>query len=161
MNTETYKKPPLEAFKAAVEGMGGNLSKVAKLLKVSRTTIWQWCKEDKEFATVVKDERSKVFDECFLTARTMALGIPAYETVLDEDGNPVRDKDGKVQKKFAGWVERPDGQMVRYLMSTIGRNEGFGDSPVDETDGTVKNGVSIKAWIIKQNEGDDSAETSV
>ena len=32
-----------------------------------------------------------------------------------------------------GWRERPDGYMIRYLLSTLGRNEGFGE--VQEMEG--------------------------
>lgn len=154
MNNEKQKKPPLNVFRKVVAECGGNLTKVSNVLGCNRSSIWIWSKEDKEFAQVIKDERAKLFDECLVTARTMAMGVPAYENVYDEEGNPVLDKNGKPKKVFAGWQERPDGQMVRYLMSTIGRSEGFGDSPVDETDGTVKQGVPIKAWIMKMNDGE-------
>ena len=155
MNIGSYKKPKPEVFRKVVAECGGNLSKVAQVCGVSRSTISLWTKEDSEFKAIVHDERMKLFDECVVTARTVAMGVPAYETLMDENGNPVLDKNGKPKKVFAGWVERPDGNMLRYMMSTLGRREGFGESPVDESDGTVKSGVPIRAWIMKMNEGED------
>lgn len=144
MNTEKYKKPDADTFRRLVRAKGGNLSKVAEALRCSRVAIWRWMKEDQEFNEIVKDERTQLFDDCLATARTVAMGLPAYEMV-EENGKQVR--------RFAGWIERPDANMLRYFMSTLGKMEGFGESPVNE-DGTVKEGVSIKAWIVKQNEGD-------
>ena len=160
MNNESnYKKPDVETFRKVVSQCGGNLTKVSQVFGINRSTIWYWAKADKEFNQVIKDERAKIFDECLVTARTVAMGVPAYETEYDENGDPVIDpKTGKPKKKFVGWVERPDGQMMRYLMSTIGRSEGFGDSPVDESDGTVKNGVPIRVWIEKMNQSEQGEE---
>ena len=155
MNNEKQKKPDLKTFRKVVAECGGNLTTVANVLGCSRGAIWVWAKEDKEFKQVIKDERAKIFDDCLKTARTVAMGIPAFETVYDDEGNPVLDKNGKPKKVFSGWIERPDGQMMRYLMSTIGRQEGFGESPVDESDGTVKQGVPIRAWIMKMNDGEE------
>ena len=151
MNLEEYKKPTLEQFRTLVIQKSGNLTNVAAAFNVSRSTISRWMKADPAFREVVKDERSKIFDESVATSRILAMGIPAYEDVLDEQGNPVLDRNGKKVRKFAGWIERPDPNMLRYFMSTLGRDEGFGEDPVEE-DGTVKSGVNIKAWILKQNE---------
>ena len=30
--------------------------------------------------------------------------------------------------KVIGWEERPDGNMLRYLLGTLGKKEGFGES---------------------------------
>ena len=151
MNTEQYRKPTADEFRTIVTQKSGNLTKVAEVFRVSRSTINRWINADSEFREIVKDERSKIFDESVATSRILAMGIPAYDDVLDENGNPVMDKNGKKVRKFAGWIERPDPNMLRYFMSTLGRNEGFGESDVEE-DGTVKQGVNIKAWILKQNE---------
>ena len=143
MNNKPYKKPTPEVFQKLVNAKGGNLTKVAEALGVARCTIWDWMKQDSAFERIVKDERAKLYDECLVTARTVAMGLPAYE--VDDNG----------VKKFAGWIEKPDPNMLRYFMSTLGKAEGFGDSNIND-DGTVKEGVSIKAWIMKQNEGDTS-----
>lgn len=49
----------------------------------------------------------------------MALGIPER----DDKGN------------FTGWLERPDGNMLRYLLSTLGKEEGFVESMDITTNG--------------------------
>ena len=151
MNTVKYKKPTAEEFRKFVRAKMGNLTQVANTLHVSRAAVSRWVSEDAEFKEIVADERMQLFDESLQTARVVALGIPAYETVLDPDGNPVLDKDGKEVKRMSGWIERPDSQMLRYFMSTLGRREGFGED-IDLTE-TVKNGVNITAWIRKENEG--------
>ena len=153
MNLYNYKKPSLERFRKVVADCGGNLTKVAAVLGVSRSAVSVWTREDKDFKSVVTDERMKLFDECVVTARTVALGVPEYDNQYDQNGDVVLDKNGRPVKVFVGWRERPDGQMLRYMMSTLGRKEGFGESPVDESDGTVKSGVPIRAWIMKMNEG--------
>jgi hypothetical protein len=150
MNTEPYKKPDLEVFRQVVFDLGGNLTLVSRRFGVSRTTIWNWMKADPEFNQVVKDERGRLYDDCVATARLVAMGIRAFEDVTDDNGNPVFDKDGKRAKKFAGWIERPDANMLRYFMGSLGAREGF--HGVDEE--TVKNGVPIKAWIKLMNDGD-------
>ena len=111
------KKPNIEDFRKAVRKSGGNLTKVAATFKVARKTIYQWAKEDVEFKDAISDERGALVDECLVSARVLALGIPEK----DENGN------------FVGWRERPDGYMIRYLLSTLGRNEGFGE--VQEMEG--------------------------
>ena len=48
-------------------------------------------------------------------------------------------------KKIVGWEERPDGQMVRYLMSTLGRKEGFGENIDVTTAGNpLSQGITIE-----------------
>lgn len=115
-----------------VRKSGGNLTKVATTFKVARKTIYQWAKEDADFKDVISDERGSLVDECLISARVLALGIPEK----DEDGN------------FVGWRERPDGNMIRYLLSTLGRNEGFGEEPEDADIPTdIDHGISIDSWI--------------
>lgn len=109
------KKPTAQEFADIVDKCGGNMTDAAKMLNVSRQTIYNWMKEDDEFSDVVKDSRKQLFDSCLERARIVALGIPKI-------------KDGKL----VGWVERPDPSMLRYLMSTLGKDEGFGNS-VDVT----------------------------
>lgn len=113
MNKEGAKslKPSLDEFTKAVAGAKGNLSEAAVALHVSRQSVYNWIKDDEEFSNVVKDSRKKMFDECLDTARILALGIPDV-------------KNGKL----VGWKERPDGQMLRYFLQTLGKDEGFGRS---------------------------------
>lgn len=105
------KKPDIRDFIKALDICGGNLSAAAKTLGVSRGSVNNWVNEDTDFANAVKDSRGRILDECITTARIVALGIPE------------KDPSGKM----IGWASPPDGSMLRYLMSTLGRNEGFGD----------------------------------
>lgn len=114
-------KPNKEAFEKAVIKYGGNLTKVAEAFGTSRTNLYKWLKDDDELQSIVDDARGKMFDECLSTARVIALGVPNIEN-------------GKV----VGWTEKPDGNMLRYLMGTLGKREGFGES-IDVT----TNGKSI------------------
>jgi hypothetical protein len=52
-----------------------------------------------------------------LNSRFFALGLPKVEN-----------------GKLVGWIEKPDGQMLRYFLQTLGKDEGFGTS-VDITSG--------------------------
>ena len=126
------KKPNIEDFRKVVRKSGGNLTKVAATFKVARKTIYQWSSSCSEFKDAISDERGALVDECLVSARVLALGIPEK----DENGN------------FVGWRERPDGYMIRYLLSTLGRNEGFGEESEDADIPTdINHGISIDSWI--------------
>ena len=126
------KKPKIEDFRKILRKSGGNLTKVAASFKVARKTIYQWAKDDVEFKDAISDERGALVDECLVSARVLALGIPEK----DEKGN------------FIGWRERPDGYMIRYLLSTLGRKEGFGEESEDADIPTdIEHGINIDSWI--------------
>ena len=127
-----------EGFRVALKAAGGNLSKAALALKVSRMQLYNYCRKDPEWGSVLKDERSAVFDECLISARIVALGIPEK----DEEG------------RFVGWRERPAPHMLRYLMSTLGRCEGFGSEPSDldtDSEETVE-GYDIEVTFNKKED---------
>ena len=126
------KKPNIDDFRKILRKSGGNLTKVAATFKVARKTIYQWAKEDVEFKDAISDERGALVDECLVSARVLALGIPEK----DEKGN------------FIGWRERPDGYMIRYLLSTLGKSEGFGEESEDADIPTdIEHGINIDSWI--------------
>ena len=126
------KKPNIDDFRKILRKSGGNLTKDAATFKVARKTIYQWAKEDVEFKDAISDERGALVDECLVSARVLALGIPEK----DESGN------------FVGWRERPDGYMIRYLLSTLGKSEGFGEESEDADIPTdIDHGISIDSWI--------------
>lgn len=125
------KKPTLKQFAAAVSKHGGNLSKVAENFNVSRTQLYRWMTADKSFKEVVNDARMKLFDECLSTARAISVGIPDIQN-----------------GKMVGWIERPDGNMLRYLISCLGKKEGFGES-VDITSGGEKVGLKFELVTSK------------
>ena len=126
------KKPNIDDFRKILRKSGGNRTKVAATFKVARKTIYQWAKEDVEFKDAISDERGALVDECLVSARVLALGIPEK----DEKGN------------FIGWRERPDGYMIRYLLSTLGKSEGFGEESEDADIPTdIEHGINIDSWI--------------
>lgn len=106
------KKPSIKRFREIADSCGGVVSRVASSLGVARKTIYEWCDKDAEFQAVLDEYKGKLLDECIKVARITALGIPK----LDSD------------KKVIGWKERPDGNMLRYFISTLGKKEGYGES---------------------------------
>jgi hypothetical protein len=132
------KKPDILKFREVLHKTGGNLSKVAATFRVTRKTVYDWAKADELFKDAISDERGSLVDECLLSARILALGVPEK----DEKGN------------FIGWRERPDGYMIRYLLSTLGRKEGFGETQDEENDLQRENGIDIDKWM-EENESED------
>lgn len=112
-------KPTIDKFREVLRKTGGNITKAATVFGVNRGTIYNWTKDDDTFKQALKDERGLLVDECLASARILALGIPER----DEKGN------------FTGWLERPDGNMLRYLLSTLGKDEGLGESMDITTNG--------------------------
>lgn len=104
-------KPSIDEFREVMSTAHGNISDAANLLRVSRQAVHRWVKEDPEFKEAVDEHRKRLFDECLGQARILALGLPKI-------------KDGKL----VGWIEKPDGQMLRFFLQTLGRDEGFGNS---------------------------------
>ena len=112
-------KPSIRKFREVLRKTGGNITKAAAVFGVNRGTVYNWTKEDETFYQALKDERGLLVDECLAFARILALGIPER----DDKGN------------FMGWLERPDGNMLRYLLSTLGKDEGLGESMDITTNG--------------------------
>ena len=119
--------PPLEKFKEAMTKYRGNLSQVARAFGVSRHAVYDWINKNSEYKNVLDDARGEFLDEVVATARVVALGIP----LKDDNGN------------FAGYQVPPDGSMLRYLLSTLGRSEGFGEHIDVTTDGKALNGITL------------------
>ena len=110
-----YKKPTLKKFKEVVEACKGTRGEVAKALNVNRISINKWCKDDPDFAACFVEFNGKLLDDCLKSAKQLAIGIPKTKKI-----------NGK--KVVTGWVERPDGQMLRYLIGKLGREEGFAET---------------------------------
>lgn len=121
------KKPSLKKFKEVAEACRGVKTTIAKAFGVSRNSVLFWCKTDPEFSAALEEYRGQLLDECVKSARILALGIPKLEN-----------------GKIVGWIEKPDSYMLRYFMTTMGREEGFGEH-IDVT----SNGESIKPEPIK------------
>lgn len=126
-------RPTKEAFQKASEQYGGNLTKIAKSFSVSRTQVYNWIRDNTEFKEIVDDARGSIFDDCLSTARLMACGIPDIQ-----DG------------KMVGYLREPDGAMCRYLMSTLGRKEGFGENIDITTNGKDINSVNLFRVLTKE-----------
>lgn len=100
---------------------GGNVTAVAKAFGVQRHAVYDWMK-DPIYKQVLDDARGNFLDEALTTARILVRGIPDIQ-----NGRQV------------GWITPPDSGMVRYILGTLGRNDGFGE----HIDITTK-GESIK-----------------
>lgn len=105
--------PSVDEFSETLRKTGGNLTHTAGMLNVTRQTVHRWIRENQDFKDAVTDSRKKFFDQCLDAARILALGVPHIDPTSGD---------------VLGWKERPDGQMLRYLLSTLGRDEGFGES---------------------------------
>lgn len=102
-------RPTLKKFTEAMMKAGGNVSAVAKAFGVQRHAVYDWMK-DPAYKQVLEDARGSFLDEALTSARILVRGIPDV-------------KDGKQ----IGWITPPDSGMVRYVLGTLGRNEGFGE----------------------------------
>lgn len=109
-------KPNIEEFRRVSEALMGNISKIAYYFDVDRRSVYRWLSNE-GYREAIEDSRGAFFDECMQMARLVALGVPE----LDENG------------KFKGWKVRPDSRMLRYLISTLGKDEGFGKNIEPET----------------------------
>ncbi len=127
--------PDLDTFREVVNKYRGNLSRVAESLGVSRVTVENWKNRSQEYAQVVQDARMKMFDNVLGTAEILAIGIPD------------RDENGK----FVGWVERPDPSIVKYILGSLGKKEGFGDS-IDITTNGKDIVPQIEVQIVDKRE---------
>lgn len=139
-------KPNVEVLKQALEKTRGNLTNTAKLLGVDRVTLWRWAKDDPEYKDAISNSRKGKLDQFITTAELLALGIP--------DIDPET-------KKVVGWVEKPDAGMLKFFMSTLGRDEGFGDNLDLTTNGKDINSVvqveiiDKRSDVIKEEEKDN------
>lgn len=122
MDKKAYKKPTLKKFKEVAAVCKGVVGAMSRALMCSRTQLYKWIKDDPKFKEVLDEYRGELLDECLRSARILCAGIPKLEG-----------------KKIVGWIERPDTQMIKYFISTLGREEGFGES-IDIT----SKGESIK-----------------
>lgn len=133
-----YPVPTPEQFRSLMAKTGGNLTKSASILGVNRTILYRWISEDAsgELQSIVDEARANLFDSCLASATALALGIPEY----DEKGH------------FVGWRERPDAGMLRYLLGTFGKREGFADESNIKINGDIKIGIDISKWIDRELE---------
>lgn len=117
-------KPVIEKFTEVMTKAGGNVSAVAKAFGVNRSTVYEWM-QDPEYKQVLDDARGSFFDEVLTTSRVVARGIPDIQ-----NGRQV------------GWITPPDSGMLRYLLGTLGRLEGFGETIEIKADVTKRVGLT-------------------
>lgn len=118
----------IEEIKEALAKTQGNLSNTAKLLGCTRATLWNWSQRSPEVKSAIKESRKQLLDRCITSAQALALGVPR----TDADG------------KFVGWDERPDAGMLKYFISTLGRDEGFGENLDITTNGKDINHIQVE-----------------
>lgn len=135
-------RPSLEKFTEAMDKYGGNVSAVAKAFKVRRNTVYTWM-QDEEYKNVLDDARGNFLDDAIASARILVRGIP--DVIKDEEGKP----------KQVGWLSPPDSGMVRYILGTLGRNEGFGERLDITTNGKDINGLFR---VLTKDEMKEAAE---
>lgn len=106
------RKPTTIKFEEVARACDGNISAIADTLGVHRATIHRWAESDDSFSHIIEDCRGRLLDRCIKTAGLLANGIPNY------------DKSGS----FIGWKVVPEPRTLNYLLGTLGRKEGFGES---------------------------------
>ena len=129
-------KPKLRRFEEIAAKYGGNVSRIADAFDVSRLTVYRWCEADARFQAAIEEHRGRLLDRCLETAAIIANGIPRK----DENGEVI------------GWNERPDSWMLKFLISTLGRKEGFGEAVDITTKGESIRPEPIKIEVIDRRE---------
>lgn len=140
-------KASIDEIREALQKTQGNLSNAAKLLGCSRVTLSNWAKQSRVVRTAIKESRKQLLDRCITSAQALALGVP----ITDEDG------------KFIGWKEKPDAGMLKYFITTLGRDEGFGENLDITTNGKDIGNVKVeiidtKEQVKQKPENDESSD---
>lgn len=131
-------KPDFDRFKEIADACQGNLTKIAQALGCARQSVYNWMAEDPKYREVVDDYKMRLYDDALTAARALCVGVPKVDS----------------QGRFVGWIERPDPNTVRYILSTLGKNEGF-----TERHDITSNGQSLFPKVISLSlEGDDLEE---
>jgi len=132
-------KPKLKQFKEVAKRYEGNISKMADALGVGRVTIYRWMESDAGFKEAIEEQRGRLLDKCIETAGILANGVPK---IIEGPNGPMQ----------MGWAVPPDGQTLRYLLGTLGRKEGFGESIDVTTKGESIKPETIEIEIIDRRE---------
>ena len=133
-------KPSLKRFREVAKKCNGNISAIASSLGIYRSTIYDWLSKDEDFKNTIEEYRGQLLDKCLETADYLANGIP----IMEETENGA---------EFRGWRVPPDGNMLRYLISTLGRKEGYGEALDVTTKGeSIKPSEPITIEVIDRRE---------
>ncbi|MGM9685148.1 MAG: hypothetical protein ACI3YI_02850 [Bacteroidaceae bacterium] len=125
--------PTIDKFQEAMDKAGGNVTAVARAFGVRRSAVYEWLKSP-EYKQVLDDARGSFLDEALTSARILVRGIPDIQN-----------------GKQIGWITPPDSGMVRYILGTLGRSEGFGEridvTTKGESINKVRTPADAKAFI--------------
>lgn len=133
-------KPDIKQFREIAAAAHGNYTRVADAFGVSRQTVHNWTKEDPDFKEIMNDQKMRLYDSAIEAARALTTGIPKI-----------------INGQLVGWIEKPDGNMVRYILSTLGKDEGF----TERKEVTGADGASLAPKIINLvlDDGKDDEHT--
>ena len=109
-------KPSIKRFREVAKACNGNVTNIAASFGVFRSTVYDWMDADATFRNIIDEYRGQLVETCLKTAELLARGIP----VIDKKTNTL-----------LGWKEKPDGQMIRYLLGVYGKREGFGEERIN------------------------------
>ena len=138
----------VETFRKALRLNGGNLSKTAAVLGVSRSRLYSYANEHPDWKEAITDERGNFLDECLASARVLALGIGEFEEEFDPEL-------GKKVRKMVGWRNMPDGNMLRFLIARLGAKEGFSEYQQAEDPNESANRVECIEVNVTYNRKED------
>lgn len=130
------EKPSVALFRDVCEQYSSDRYKIAKHFGVSWNRIKVWMCDNSEFQDAFDDANLKFLSSVNATGQLLAEGVP------------VKDKDGN----FTGWQERPDSNMTRFYLQTVGKNYGYGDSVDVTTNGKDVSSTPFTIEIIDSRE---------
>lgn len=141
------RKPKKEVLENLIRAKSGNLTHVAKAIGVVRRTVEKWIQKDKALQEVVREARESLIDFTETQAYLMIQGIPDLKV------NKYTGKEEQV-----GWIEKPDSNLIKFILSTIGRHRGYTQNIDVTTQGDkINSGVNIPFNLVIKVK-DDEAE---
>lgn len=123
------KKPTYTLFKSVCESKGGNLTEIAKSLKVDRRSVYKWIGTSPDFKNALEEVRESVLDLTESQLLNLIKGVPRFKK--DESGKFVYDAQGS--KVFEGWEQRPSEAAIFFKLKTLGKSRGYVERVETET----------------------------
>lgn len=122
MIPENVKELFLEHYKS----LACNVTQAAKRVKVDRSTIYQWLKDDEEFKQKFYDAKEELLDTIESTLIKRILGYKReYVTTkqsIDQRNGLVR----TLKEEHTDYIE-PSDKLLMFYLRTIGRNRGYNE----------------------------------
>jgi len=103
------KRPSDDVLHKLIKDSGGNLSRVAEAASVSRAAVSLWVQASPEIQQLLQDIRDERVDDAEDSVGKLIRGIPK----LDANG------------EFIGWVQRPDTELIKFILLTLGQSRGY------------------------------------